>query len=149
VEDAENAATPAPAQDPYAFQEAGAFPGASVLDGLASPAGAGAGVIPGGGDPSTPPVANAPSHTLIPTDSGGFTEIGEDGVPLGEWIWDEAEEQWIFDEFPPLGDLPQTRDDGISLFFFALFGLSCAGMGVTLRIGHRFGLWRGAHYNGE
>jgi hypothetical protein len=88
-------------------------------------------------------VANAPGRALVPTDSGGFTEIGEDGTPLGEWHWSEAEEQWVFDEFTPMGDLPQTRDDGIPLSLLILFGLSCIGMGAALRLGLGRCLWRG------
>jgi hypothetical protein len=32
----------------------------------------------------------------------------EDGVPLGEWRYDPELGEWVFDEFPPLADLPQT-----------------------------------------
>jgi LPXTG-motif cell wall-anchored protein len=32
----------------------------------------------------------------------------EDGTPLGEWRYDEPTDQWIFDEYPPLAELPQT-----------------------------------------
>lgn len=70
-----------------------------------------------------------------------YIEIGEDGVPLGEWHWDEPTEQWIFDEYPPLGDLPQTGgilgipESGLPWFFIgcallALAALFC-GLGVA------------------
>ena len=55
-----------------------------------------------------PPVP-VPGHSLVP-DGGGFIELDEDGTPLGRWDWDEDEDMWIFDGFPPLGNLPQTRD---------------------------------------
>jgi hypothetical protein len=63
---------------------------------------------PGGSDPAVPPTPMAPGSSLVPTGNGGFVEIGEDGTPLGEWYWDDGADQWLFDEYPPLGDLPQT-----------------------------------------
>ncbi|MDR2296605.1 MAG: hypothetical protein LBD95_07390, partial [Clostridiales Family XIII bacterium] len=50
----------------------------------------------------------SPGNTIVPGPNGTFIEIGEDGVPLGEWHWDEPTEQWILDEYPPLANLPQT-----------------------------------------
>jgi hypothetical protein len=67
---------------------------------------------PGGTDPSVPPTPMAPGSSLVPIGDGGFVEIGEDGTPLGEWHWDDPTQQWIFYEYPPLGDLPQTGFQG-------------------------------------
>jgi hypothetical protein len=63
---------------------------------------------PGGNDPSVPPRPTVPGHNLTPAGNGVYIEIGDDGTPLGEWYWDEPTEQWIFDEYPPLANLPQT-----------------------------------------
>ena len=68
---------------------------------------------PGGNDPGVPPEPNSPGRMLTPIagDNGevlGYIEFDEFGVPLGEWHWDDDEEMWIFDPFPPLGDMPQT-----------------------------------------
>ncbi|MDR2087978.1 MAG: hypothetical protein LBP73_01315, partial [Clostridiales Family XIII bacterium] len=63
---------------------------------------------PGGNDPNAPPNPTAPGHSLIPGEGGVYIELDENGVPLGEWRWDDPTEQWIFDEYPPLENLPQT-----------------------------------------
>ena len=34
--------------------------------------------------------------------------LDDDGAPLGEWRWDEDRGEWIFEQLPPLTDLPQT-----------------------------------------
>jgi peptidoglycan hydrolase-like protein with peptidoglycan-binding domain len=70
--------------------------------------------IPGGTDQYTPPVSTASGNSLVPTEDGMFIEIDENGVPLGEWYWDDDEQIWIFDEFPPLSDAPQTGSIGMS-----------------------------------
>lgn len=46
--------------------------------------------------------------TPVPTDEGTFEVIDENGVPLGELTFDEDQNIWIFDERPPLAELPQT-----------------------------------------
>lgn len=56
-------------------------------------------------DRPTPPID--PKHPIIPKD-GGYEEIDENGVPLGDWTYDEDQGIWIFDERPPLAELPQT-----------------------------------------
>jgi hypothetical protein len=65
----------------------------------------------GGTDPSVPPVPARPGDSLIPAPDAenAYIELGEDGVPLGEWHYDDDLGEWIFDEYPPpLGNLPQT-----------------------------------------
>ncbi|MDR2355810.1 MAG: hypothetical protein LBE16_06410, partial [Clostridiales Family XIII bacterium] len=57
-----------------------------------------------GGSVPTP----APGNSIIPGGNGVYVEIGEDGIPRGEWHLDEETGEWIFDEYPPLTDLPQT-----------------------------------------
>lgn len=54
-----------------------------------------------------PPVPTAPGNTLEPSENG-YIEFDENGTPLGEWTYDEELDEWIFDEFPPLGNLPLT-----------------------------------------
>jgi fimbrial isopeptide formation D2 family protein len=58
--------------------------------------GDGKGLPPGGGG------------TLLAQDDGSYLEIGPDGVPLGRWTYDPETETWIFEAFPPLGNMPQT-----------------------------------------
>jgi hypothetical protein len=50
----------------------------------------------------------SPGSSLIPAGNGVYIEIDEEGTPLGEWHWDDPMEQWIFEEYPPLANLPQT-----------------------------------------
>jgi hypothetical protein len=58
-----------------------------------------------------------PGHGLTPGPNGTWIELGEDGLPLGEWHWDEPTEQWVFDEYPPpLANLPQTGAPGATGF---------------------------------
>jgi hypothetical protein len=84
---------------------------------------------PGGTDPDIPPRPTTPGNTLVP-DGDGYIEFDEDGVPLGRWDWDDEEEMWLYDEFPPLGGLPQTGEAGIPLFIVLLIGLTLAKIGV-------------------
>ena len=91
----------------------------------------------GGSDPEAPPVPNYSHNSLIPQlkdDKVFFIEIDEDMVPLGEWHWDDVEELWIFDEFPPLGNLPQTGDNvGVWIIsLLLLMGFSMLGVGFIL-----------------
>ena len=93
---------------------------------------------PGGSDPEAPPVPNHSHNSLIPQtkdDKVFFVEIDEDIVPLGEWYWDDVEELWIFDEFPPLSNLPLTGDNiGVVIaLLILLMGFSMLGIGVMFR----------------
>ena len=66
-----------------------------------------------------------------------YIEYDEDGVPLGEWRWDPDLEEWIFDEYIPLANMPQTGiSDGMQLVYGVLFFISC-GSAVTLIISLR------------
>ena len=89
---------------------------------------------PGGTDPDVPPVTTKPGSTLVPTEDGGYIEMDENGIPLGEWYWDDAPEMWVFDEYPPLSAMPQTgtNGEGVTLLLF-LMGLSLLSAGVALR----------------
>ncbi|HCC34532.1 MAG TPA: hypothetical protein DEQ02_02385 [Ruminococcaceae bacterium] len=62
----------------------------------------------------TEPTLDDPGHTLE-RDGDGWIELDEDGVPLGRWTWDPARGVWIFDEFPPLGNLPQSGSESASV----------------------------------
>ena len=82
---------------------------------------------PGGTDPYAAPAPN-PGGTLELTENGTYIEIDENGVPRGEWHWDEDEGMWIFDEYPPRVGLPNTGGvdntvDSVLLLGFSLFGL--------------------------
>ncbi|MDR0469041.1 MAG: hypothetical protein LBH09_03610 [Peptococcaceae bacterium] len=87
---------------------------------------------PGGRDQDIPPNPNVPGHGLIP-DGDGWLELDEDGVPLGRWDWDDEEEEWIFDEFPPLGRLPQTAQNNGAPLYMYIPGILLIALGLTLR----------------
>jgi hypothetical protein len=90
---------------------------------------------PGGTNPAAPPVPNVPGNQLTPTIIDGvlvFIEIGDDGVPLGEWRWDDEELMWIFDPYPPLGNLVLTGATDVRIYW-ALLLLSLMGMIAALR----------------
>jgi len=53
-----------------------------------------------------PPVPPPPTEKQPPPKPEPI--LDDDGVPLGEWRWDEDRGEWIFEQFPPLTDLPQT-----------------------------------------
>jgi hypothetical protein len=61
-----------------------------------------------------------------------FVEYDGEGVPLGEWHWDEELEDWVFDEYPPL-EAPMPFTGGVNvvepLFFI---GLLLLGIGLIL-----------------
>jgi hypothetical protein len=64
---------------------------------------------PGGNDATVPPLPSSPGNTLEAGDNGVFIEISPEGVPLGEWHWEEPILEWVFDEYPPLAGLnPHT-----------------------------------------
>jgi LPXTG-motif cell wall-anchored protein/uncharacterized repeat protein (TIGR02543 family) len=42
--------------------------------------------------------------------------VDEDGTPQGEWRWDEETGEWIFDPFVPLGEPPDTGDNGAAVW---------------------------------
>ena len=85
----------------------------------------------GGSDPSGP----VSDGIVEMNEDGEFIEFDEDGVPLGQWIWDEDEELWILDEFPPLGDLnfPETGETG-TIALYLIFAAALLLAAVTLII---------------
>jgi hypothetical protein len=87
---------------------------------------------PGGFDPDRPPTPSIPGHSVILGENGSYIELDENGIPLGEWRWDENAGQWIFDPEVPMGALslaPKTGDAGIgadalcALFSLLLFAV--------------------------
>ena len=68
---------------------------------------------------------------LVPTDDGGYIELNQDGVPIGEWHQDE-DGNWIFDEYPPLAGLPQTGLLVWPIPVMAVIGVLLAAMGVYI-----------------
>lgn len=60
-------------------------------------------------EPPTPPPPHIPGgQTLVPGDDGKLIQHDEDGVPLGEWTYDDDLGEWVFNKYPPLADFPQT-----------------------------------------
>jgi uncharacterized repeat protein (TIGR02543 family) len=89
------------------------------------------GIIVRPGVPNVPPPPANQRAVLVPNDNGGgFIEFDEDGVPLGEWHFDEEIESWIFDPIVPLAvfPVPATGDVGavIPVALFALLAAAAA-----------------------
>ncbi|MDR3277933.1 MAG: hypothetical protein LBT12_04100 [Oscillospiraceae bacterium] len=63
--------------------------------------------------PETPPIV--PGVTLVPEEDGSYLEFDEVGTPLGRWTQDPGTGEWIFEKFPPLGEAPETGDNGAAL----------------------------------
>ena len=62
--------------------------------------------------PSTEPPTQPPTtNPVVHNDDDTYTEFDENGTPLGTWTYDEELEEWVFEEFVPLGALP-TGDTG-------------------------------------
>ena len=86
---------------------------------------------PGGRDRERAPNPTFIGNLLEPLDNGGWIEFDEDGTPLGEWRWDEPEEMWVFEEYPPpLAEMPKTDGELISLTF--LFLMFCSSLVVVV-----------------
>ena len=88
-------------------------------------------LTPGGNVLDIPPNPTALGNLIVPgEDEFEFIELGDDGVPLGRWYWDEDENMWLFDEYPPLAELPKT---GLTpIYPFLLLGCSMLGFGIIL-----------------
>ncbi|MCL1848280.1 MAG: Cys-Gln thioester bond-forming surface protein [Clostridiales bacterium] len=72
-----------------------------------------------------------PGASLTYNGQGSYTEIHHDGTALGEWKWDEGEEDWLFDGQSPLGNLAPTGDNRIQAGVYLagaviLLGICCA-----------------------
>jgi hypothetical protein len=69
---------------------------------------------PGEAGEAERPAPPAPENggSLVRLDDGSYLELDENGVPIGEWHWDEETGRWIFERYPPLAALddrlPQT-----------------------------------------
>ena len=100
------------------------------------------GYRPGGRDSETPPLPTIEGHQLVPGDDNTFIELDEEGVPLGQWSYDDEEEMWIFEEFPPLGGLPDTGAGRVSNMYL-LFGVSLLGMAAVQLLGRKRRLTHG------
>jgi uncharacterized repeat protein (TIGR02543 family) len=66
-------------------------------------------------DPSEPPLPTElgteippDGNNLIPGDDGVYIEVDETGIPQGAWHWDEEVQEWVFEPYQPLADLPKT-----------------------------------------
>jgi uncharacterized repeat protein (TIGR01451 family)/LPXTG-motif cell wall-anchored protein len=78
--------------------------------------------------PIIPLPPNIPGTTNVPTDDPYlYIVVDEDGVPIGEWRWEPEEEIWIYEEYPPLGNLPQTGDT----LWLAGLAFALSGGGLT------------------
>jgi len=91
--------------------------------------------------PTLPPPYINGNHTLVPNDNGnGYFELDDNGVPLGQWMWNDQFDQWefieILDPLTPLGAIelgaiPQTGIMDHALWLAsALFLAISAGLGT-------------------
>ena len=87
----------------------------------------------GGTDQSSQPQTRTPGANLT-ADGAGFLEIGDDGVALGRWEWDEDQGMWIFNEIAPLGNMPKTGGAEIPATIPLLLGFALIGMGIVWKI---------------
>ena len=60
------------------------------------------------------------NRLYIPEDHITYVEYADDGTPLGEWHWDEETHMWIFDKYPPIGNLPMTGARGYNMEALAI-----------------------------
>jgi hypothetical protein len=81
--------------------------------------------------PETPPIV--PGVTLVPEEDGSYLEFDEDGTPLGRWTQDPGTGEWIFEEFPPLGEAPETGDNGAALRMAIAVAALCGAVTVGTR----------------
>ena len=89
-------------------------------------------------NPDVPPIVEE-GNTLILGEDGSWIELDEFGVPLGEWVWDDDEEIWIFEAFPPLAafEMPKTGETPLAHVLF-VFGIIMAGAGAWFMRYKRF-----------
>jgi len=80
--------------------------------------------------PPPPPVVEGNTLEPSPDNPDILIEYDENGVPLGEWTYEDPPGIWIFDEFPPLGGVPGTGDEGVPIYLFILLGAGLIGAGV-------------------
>ena len=106
-------------------------PGGAVTPGVDDRPG---GSAPGGTDRSIPPNPTIPGRTIQPGEVDGvFIEFDDEGVPLGEWRWDDDELMWIYDEYPPMGELPVTGRVYIPYHLLMVAGIILVIYGAALR----------------
>ncbi|MDR1617321.1 MAG: LPXTG cell wall anchor domain-containing protein, partial [Syntrophomonadaceae bacterium] len=81
--------------------------------------------------PNTP-TPTSPGNSLIPNEDGTYTELDEDGIPLGVWELDEDGEWEFLPEDIPLGllELPDTGSVMILTGLIAAGILCAAGVAV-------------------
>ena len=63
--------------------------------------------------PTTTPTPQTPPPPPDTPDPEPIIVFDDDGTPLGMWTWDEENEEWIFEEYVPLGALP-TGDTSVT-----------------------------------
>ena len=83
-------------------------------------------------NPSNPGPGSTSTGSLITGDNNTYIELDVNGTPTGEWRSDPEIEEWIFDPFVPLAELPQTGDGGMAILWLILMIVSAVGMARTL-----------------
>jgi len=91
-------------------------------------------------DPEKPDPPQKPEEPDIPDEPGTperppmpEVPLNDDGTPTGEWHWDEDEGKWIFDEYPPLTDLPQTGVLQWPIPLLFMFGFMLISLGSFIK----------------
>lgn len=86
-------------------------------------------------DEGTPPDPATPGNTLEPGDDNNYIEIDSAGVPTGEWTWDDAQQEWIYDSYVPLAKLPTTGLSSETKLWKGLLLISLTGLAATAALG--------------
>jgi hypothetical protein len=74
--------------------------------------------------PTPPPPGVTPDPVLV---------VDEDGVPQGQWTWDDDTGEWIFDPIVPLADVPATGDSGAALWMALAVTVLCGAAAIGTR----------------
>ena len=74
-------------------------------------------------------------NALEASGPGRYFEIDDNGSPLGEWRWDEEAEEWIYEAYTPLANMPKTGDSSgnTAVYLLVMLGVSLAGIGFWPR----------------
>jgi hypothetical protein len=67
--------------------------------------------------PKVPPVPGNPGGRIEEQNDGSYIEFDDNNTPRGEWHWDNDDNEWVFNEYPPpLIDFPATGDPGPGIY---------------------------------
>jgi hypothetical protein len=111
--------------------------GPSFIEESSDPEGSGG--REGANEPNEPERPLPPNNggTLIPydDDENSYIVLGDDGTPLGRWVWDDDSDDWVY--IPgapdiPSRNLPSTGNNEISLTLFFILWLALVVIGICV-----------------